>query len=195
MFLPLTHHLVTVCFGLVQHFYRPDCLCLPLSLAVSFFALSLLSFIVFLSPSRRPFQSLFLSLVSCVLCIPLTFPLDSTDAEKSFRASCIPFSPLPIPLYHFHPPNSARDAAKCLKRKLSPKSQPATVVKAIAVLETAAKNCGKRFHIQVTTKDFCSSLAKLVDHKVRGGRGCRSHGPFIPMRWAAPGHNVKGGEE
>lgn len=76
-----------------------------------------------------------------------------------------------------------RDAAKHLKKKLSPKSQPATIVKAVAVLETAVKNCGKRFHIQVTSKDFCSALAKLVDQKGQSSL-VREHVLGLIQTWA-----------
>lgn len=66
---------------------------------------------------------------------------------------------------------SPRDAARVLRKKLSPKSPPAVIVKAIAVLEVAAKNCGKRFHIHVTSKDFVAALNKLLEQKVRRAVG------------------------
>jgi hypothetical protein len=45
--------------------------------------------------------------------------------------------------------SGAKDAAKCLKKKLVPKNTPPVQLKSLIVLETAAKNCGKRFHLQV----------------------------------------------
>ncbi|EGD79753.1 hypothetical protein PTSG_10737 [Salpingoeca rosetta] len=63
--------------------------------------------------------------------------------------------------------NETRDghkqAAKVLKKKLNPKLDDATLMKALTLLETCVKNCSKRFHLQVTTKDFVNTLVKLLE--------------------------------
>ncbi|EDQ92810.1 uncharacterized protein MONBRDRAFT_13859, partial [Monosiga brevicollis MX1] len=56
---------------------------------------------------------------------------------------------------------AAEDAAKTLRKKLaSGKLSQAQILKALVVLETAVKNCHKRFHLQVTSKDFVNVLMK-----------------------------------
>eukprot|EP00045_Choanoeca_perplexa_P007756 m.71270 g.71270 ORF g.71270 m.71270 type:complete len:522 (+) comp14203_c0_seq1:130-1695(+) len=61
--------------------------------------------------------------------------------------------------------SGSKDAAKCLKKKLTPKSSSPVQLKSLIVLETCAKNCGKRFHLQVTTKDFVNTLVKLLNQR------------------------------
>eukprot|EP00730_Choanoeca_flexa_P006933 TRINITY_DN12252_c0_g1_i1.p1 TRINITY_DN12252_c0_g1~~TRINITY_DN12252_c0_g1_i1.p1 ORF type:complete len:554 (+),score=140.23 TRINITY_DN12252_c0_g1_i1:114-1775(+) len=64
-----------------------------------------------------------------------------------------------------HSQSGPKDAAKCLKKKLAPKNGTSVVFKALVVLETAVKNCGKRFHLQVTTKDFTGVYVKILNHR------------------------------
>lgn len=61
----------------------------------------------------------------------------------------------------------ARDAVRAIKKRLQQTAgKNFTVFKlTLTVLETCVKNCGKRFHILVTNKDFVQDLVKLIGPK------------------------------
>lgn len=62
---------------------------------------------------------------------------------------------------------SARDAIRAIKKRLQQTAgKNFTVFKlTLIVLETCVKNCGKRFHILVSNKDFIQDLVKLIGPK------------------------------
>ena len=60
-----------------------------------------------------------------------------------------------------------KDAIKAIKKRLSSNSGKnyTVVMYTLTVLETCVKNCGKRFHHQVASKDFLGELIKLISPK------------------------------
>lgn len=56
-----------------------------------------------------------------------------------------------------------KHAAKTLKKKLSVKCDDATLLKALNIIETTMKNCNKRYHIQITSKDFIATVMKVYE--------------------------------
>ncbi|ROT63414.1 hypothetical protein C7M84_018709 [Penaeus vannamei] len=59
-----------------------------------------------------------------------------------------------------------RDAVKAIRKRLT--SQPknySVVMYTLTVLETCVKNCDKRFHVLVCSKDFVQELVKLIGPK------------------------------
>lgn len=63
--------------------------------------------------------------------------------------------------------DGARDAIRAIKKRLQQTAgKNFTVFKlTLIVLETCVKNCGKRFHILVSNKDFIQDLVKLIGPK------------------------------
>ncbi|UXI16015.1 Fringe glycosyltransferase [Sarcoptes scabiei] len=63
--------------------------------------------------------------------------------------------------------DGARDAVRAIKKRLQQTAgKNFQVFKlTLIVLETCVKNCGKRFHILVTNKDFVQDLIKLIGPK------------------------------
>ncbi|XP_054160912.1 TOM1-like protein 2 [Oppia nitens] len=60
-----------------------------------------------------------------------------------------------------------RDAVRAIKKRLQQSSGKnfTVVMFTLIVLEACVKNCGKRFHILVTNKDFVQELVKLIGPK------------------------------
>jgi hypothetical protein len=54
-----------------------------------------------------------------------------------------------------------RDAAKILKKKLTPKSTTGVLMKTLIVTDTCVKNCGKRFQLMVRTQARAARSAGL----------------------------------
>ncbi|XP_055351397.1 TOM1-like protein 2 isoform X2 [Paramacrobiotus metropolitanus] len=63
---------------------------------------------------------------------------------------------------------SAKDAARAIKKRLNntvqTKDFEATLL-TLTVLETCVKNCGKRFHVLICSKDYISEIVKLIGPK------------------------------
>ncbi|XP_077975862.1 TOM1-like protein 2 [Styela clava] len=57
-----------------------------------------------------------------------------------------------------------KDAMKAIKRRLTNNKNPSQINYTLTVLETCVKNCGSRFHIHVTSKDFCNEVLIKVIH-------------------------------
>lgn len=60
-----------------------------------------------------------------------------------------------------------KDAARAIKRRLQQNAgkNHVAVMYTLTLLETCVKNCGKRFHTLVTSKDFVQDLVKLIGPK------------------------------
>eukprot|EP00245_Coleochaete_scutata_P012751 TRINITY_DN498_c0_g1_i2.p1 TRINITY_DN498_c0_g1~~TRINITY_DN498_c0_g1_i2.p1 ORF type:complete len:731 (-),score=172.02 TRINITY_DN498_c0_g1_i2:819-3011(-) len=58
-------------------------------------------------------------------------------------------------------PEQAKDVVKALTRRVKNKN-PAIQLLALTVLETAMKNCGEPFHMQVAQKDLLPEMVKIV---------------------------------
>lgn len=60
-----------------------------------------------------------------------------------------------------------KDAIKAIKKRLSQNmgKNHTAVMYTLTCLETCVKNCGKRFHVQVATKDFMADLVKVIGPK------------------------------
>ncbi|ELU12259.1 hypothetical protein CAPTEDRAFT_174498 [Capitella teleta] len=60
-----------------------------------------------------------------------------------------------------------KDAIKALKKRLSSHSGKnyTAVMHTLTLLETCVKNCGLRFHVQVTQKDFLQEMVKIIGPK------------------------------
>ena len=62
--------------------------------------------------------------------------------------------------------DGAKDAVKAIKKRLSGNKNFMQISLTLSLLETCVKNCGSRFHVLVTTKDFCCDiLLKLIHAK------------------------------
>eukprot|EP00056_Hartaetosiga_gracilis_P003900 m.69414 g.69414 ORF g.69414 m.69414 type:complete len:592 (-) comp11624_c0_seq1:72-1847(-) len=65
--------------------------------------------------------------------------------------------------------NDTRDghklAIKALKAKMTLKSPPVTVLKTLNVTDTLVKNCGKKMHMAVTSKEYIGAMLKIYKHK------------------------------
>ena len=61
---------------------------------------------------------------------------------------------------------------RTFKKKLT-LTPPATLIKALLLLETCVKNCGHRFHLVLSERSFMESMAKLVHGKVHTPCGVR----------------------
>ncbi|ESO07415.1 hypothetical protein HELRODRAFT_110832 [Helobdella robusta] len=57
-----------------------------------------------------------------------------------------------------------KEAIKTFKKKFATKHQQ-TIVLTLSLLETCVKNCGKRFHVQLATKDFLQDFMKIINPK------------------------------
>ncbi|KAI1301579.1 TOM1-like protein 2 [Halotydeus destructor] len=60
-----------------------------------------------------------------------------------------------------------RDAVRAIKKRLHQYAgkDHEVIMFTLTVLETCVKNCGKRFHLQVSNKDFIQDLVKLIGPK------------------------------
>ncbi|CAB4004567.1 TOM1 2 [Paramuricea clavata] len=58
-----------------------------------------------------------------------------------------------------------KDAIKAIKKRLVSPKDFKVVMFTLTVLETCVKNCNKRFHVCVCTKDFLAELTKLIQPK------------------------------
>lgn len=59
-----------------------------------------------------------------------------------------------------------KDALKAIKRRLTNNKNQTQIMYTLTVLETCVKNCGSRFHILITSKEFCNDvLVKLIQGK------------------------------
>ena len=60
-----------------------------------------------------------------------------------------------------------KDAIKAVKKRLSQNmgKNHTAVMYTLTCLETCVKNCGKRFHVHVATKDFMGDLVKVIGPK------------------------------
>ncbi|XP_062581566.1 TOM1-like protein 2 isoform X2 [Saccostrea cucullata] len=60
-----------------------------------------------------------------------------------------------------------KDAARAIRKRLSQNmgKNHTAVMYTLTCLETCVKNCGRRFHLQVATKDFLSDLVKVIGPK------------------------------
>lgn len=63
--------------------------------------------------------------------------------------------------------DAARDAIKALRKRLQQNvgKNYTVVMYALTVLETCVKNCGRRFHLLATNKEFVQDLVKLIGPK------------------------------
>jgi len=57
-----------------------------------------------------------------------------------------------------------KEATKAIRKKFATK-HASTITYALALLETCVKNCGKRFHLQIATKEFLQDLVKVINPK------------------------------
>jgi len=60
-----------------------------------------------------------------------------------------------------------RDAIRAVRKlfQLHTGKNPSVVLSALTVLETCVKNCGRRFHVVVCTKDFIQELVRVIAPK------------------------------
>ncbi|XP_017477617.1 PREDICTED: TOM1-like protein 2 [Rhagoletis zephyria] len=63
--------------------------------------------------------------------------------------------------------DGARDAVRAIKKRLQQSANKnfAVFMFTLTVLETCVKNCGRRFHMLVTNKDFVQEMVKLIGPK------------------------------
>ncbi|GAB6025912.1 hypothetical protein CHUAL_011884 [Chamberlinius hualienensis] len=63
--------------------------------------------------------------------------------------------------------DAARDAIKAIRKRLTQNvgKNYTVVMYTLTVLETCVKNCGRRFHLLVTNKEFVQELVKLIGPK------------------------------
>lgn len=63
--------------------------------------------------------------------------------------------------------DAARDAIKAVRKRLTQNvgKNYTVVMYTLTVLETCVKNCGRRFHLLVTNKEFVQELVKLIGPK------------------------------
>lgn len=57
-----------------------------------------------------------------------------------------------------------KDAIKAIRKKFATKNPP-TIKLSLSLIETCVKNCGKRFHIHIATKDFLQDFIKIISPK------------------------------
>lgn len=60
-----------------------------------------------------------------------------------------------------------KDAVKAIKKRFQVNAgkNNAVVMYTLIVLEACVKNCGRRFHVHVCTKDFVQEMVKLIGPK------------------------------
>lgn len=63
--------------------------------------------------------------------------------------------------------DTARDAMKAIRKRLqqSAGKNHTVVMYCLVLLETCVKNCGRPFHVLVSSKDFIQDLVKIISPK------------------------------
>lgn len=62
-----------------------------------------------------------------------------------------------------------RDAVKAIRKRLQQNAGKnyTVVMYTLTVLETCVKNCGKRFHVLVCSKDFVQDLVSIISFNLK----------------------------
>ncbi|XP_048762408.1 TOM1-like protein 2 isoform X2 [Ostrea edulis] len=79
-----------------------------------------------------------------------------------------------------------KDAARAIRKRLSQNmgKNHTAVMYTLTCLETCVKNCGRRFHIQLASKDFMSDLIKVIGPKYDPPQAVQEKVLSLVQTWA-----------